>query len=179
MAQITNFTSVGTFAGKPDIQVDYLWSVFINRPRAVSDWPAGNDGMIVRARTAVIPGRSHTAIESFFLGTKQSYPGRSEYPGTFSVQFEEFQDQVVLSALNAWNQAIFDIKTGKRVSNLKKDYTTDIILTCFGTDGVELPKKIKFKNAWIQSTGDVSLSYEGNGAVKYDVTFQYDYWELV
>jgi hypothetical protein len=176
MSTLTNFTSDGVFQGKPDVQVDYLWELYIPKPRRVdSGWDASSDGMIVRVRSAVIPGFTTGTIESYFLGTKQFYPGRTDFDGTFAAQFEEFQDQKVLTAITAWKNAIFNRETGERVSNRKSDYCCDVVLTCYGTDMKPLPKKIRFVNAWIQAVGSVALSYEGSGAIKYETTFQYDY----
>jgi hypothetical protein len=81
-----------------------------------------------------------------------------------------------------WQQNIFNINpnsptmAGKSRGNSKKALVKDIYLLMLGYDGRPLTPSIKFSNAWVQQVGESALSFEDNGSVKYDVTFQYDYW---
>jgi len=173
---MANFTVAGRLKNLPDIQKQYMWELIIPSIEDLDE-----DDMIVRARNVVIPGRTITPIESFFMGTKQFFAGRTEYTGTFAVQLEEFEDQKVHTALHSWMQLIHDYDPasptagGQKVPT-KQDYIKNIVLKMYKSDQTKFEKDVVFYQAWPTSVGDATLDYTANDSVKYDVTFQFDYW---
>lgn len=183
-----NFTINGRAYKFPDIQRTFMWQMLI--PGISSVAPAAlldAEDLLVRCRSISIPQRSNEPITSNFMGTRQFFPGRADPGGgTVSMQFEDTEDMVVQRILYEWQQVIFNINpvsskgttltAGKSQRLLKRRMVKDIYLFMFSYAGVPLPKVIKFKNAWVQAVDPVELSYEGGDSVKYNVTFQYDYW---
>ena len=173
---MANFTAAGRLKDLPDIQKNYMWELFIP---SIED--LDQDDMVIRCRTASIPGRTIAPIESNFMGTKQFYPGKSKYTGNLAIQLEEFEDQKVHQALHSWMQSIFDYDpksgtAGQSKAAGKNDYSVDVTLKLYKGDGSDVDKKIRFYNCWPTSVGDAALDYAGPDSVKYDVTFQFDYW---
>jgi hypothetical protein len=149
----------------------------------VTGGKANTEDLIIRCRTASIPGRGFDSIESNFMGMKQFFPSKPTFSNTLAVTIEETEDQKVGKALYAWRQKIFDVdpaspKAGVSSGLVKRDLAKDIFLLMYRYNGSSFEKKIKFVNAWIQNVDDVGLDYAGNDAVKYSVTFQYDFWVL-
>lgn len=173
---MANFTIAGRMKNLPDIQKSYMWELFIPSIEELDQ-----DEMVLRVRNVVIPGRTITPIESFFLGTKQFFPGRTEYAGTFNFQAEEFEDQKVHKALHAWMQYLFDydpnsVTAGAQKAPGKTDVTRDVVLKMYKSDGSAMENDVVFYGSWPQAVGDAALDYTANDSVKFDVTMQYDYW---
>jgi len=171
---MANFTAEGRLGNLGDVQKVFQWELFIPSIAELD-----MDDMVLRVRNVVIPGRTIQPIESFFMGTKQFFPGRTDYPGTFSTQFEEFEDGIVFKAIDSWMQLIFDHSTaasgGKQGAPTKRDISRDVTLKMYKGDG-DLVGSVKFFNTWPQNIADSTLDYTGSDSVKFDVTWQYDFW---
>ena len=167
------FTAEGRLKNLPDIQRSYMWELFIPSIEELD-----MDEMIVRVRNVQIPGRAITPIESYFMGTKSFYPGRTEYTGTFTTNIEEFEDQKVYVALNSWQELIFNYDQGQQLAPSKNDVIRNISLIMYRANGDKMEKKIVFHNAWPQGLADATLDYTAGESVKYDVTWQYDFWRI-
>ena len=173
---MANNTIAGRLKNPPDVQKAYMWELFIPSIEELSQ-----DDMVLRIRNVVIPGRSNPIIESHFMGTKQFLPGKTEYTGSFTTNIEEFEDQFVHTALHSWMQYIFDYDpssptAGDQKGATKLDYARDMVLKMYKSDGTEMPNSIKFFGAWPQTVADATLDYTASDSVKFDVTWQYDYW---
>lgn len=183
-----NFTINERAKNYGDVQRVFMWQVLfpgINALGIADSAIAQIDDLLVRCRSVHIPDRSTEAITSYFMGTRQFFPGKtSPGPGNVSLNFEETEDQVIHKTFYEWSQHVFNTNpdagfgAGKSAGN--KDYvTTSMFLLMFRYDGVPLPRMVKFHNVWPQTVGDVALSYEGTDSVKFDITFQYDHWTHV
>lgn len=180
-----NFTIEGRSKTLPDIQRNWMWEIFIP---AISDVTQGIMGdvedLVIRARTATIPSRGNDTIDSQFMGMKQFFPGKPSFGNTFEVTIEETEDQIVHRALTSWQNLIFNISPtlatgGQSQRPLKRDVAKDIYLIMYKYNGEEIERKIRFYNAFVQNVGDVTMDYNGNEAVQYSTTFNFDFWELV
>ena len=170
---MANFTAHGRLGNLGDIQRQYMWELYIPDIAELNQ-----DDMVLRVRNVVIPGRTIAAIESSFMGTKQFFPGKTEYAGTFATQFEEFEDQKVFKAIDSWQQFIFDHGRTDNAGGSAGDksiITRTITLRMYKHDQ-SLLGEIEFYNAWPQGIADSTLDYTASDSVKFDVTWQYDFW---
>jgi len=173
-----NFTVDGRMKGLPDIQRAFMFELLIPD---IGDWI--QDDMVVRCKTAVIPSRGNTPIESVFGGMKQYYAGQPLFTSTLTVEIEEHEDQKALQSLYDWQQKIYDVnpnspRGGAQQGGGKADITRDISLKMYKYNGDNMPKSVKFYNAFIENVDDAALGYATNESVKYNVTFRFDYWLL-
>ena len=185
-ANPSNFTINGRAYKYPDVQRNFMWQLFV--PGIISVAPSAlldAEDLLVRCRSISIPQRSNEPITSNFMGTRQFFPGKADPGGgTVSVNFEDTEDMAIQRIFYEWQQNIFNINpasvttAGKSKRLSKRLLTKDMFLILYNYAGVPLPKQIRFHNAWVQNVSEVSMAYDGNEAVKYDVTFQYDYWTL-
>ena len=178
-----NFHIVGRTADIRDVQRTYNWQVQIPAPTAIAGaWPA--DDLLLRARSAAIPGITINTIESSFMGMKQHFAGNATLEHTLAIEFEEFEDQKVLSYLNEWTKAMFDTQTATdgggaiTAAEKKSDYAVDVTLDLYANNKEKLDKKITFHGCWLQNIGSVALAYGDAASVKYACTFQWDYYTL-
>ncbi len=183
-ANPSNFTINGRAYKFPDVQRTFMWQMMIPGIRRVA--PAavlGAEDLLVRCRSIGIPSKSNDPITSYFMGTRQFFPGKADPGGgTVTMNFEDTEDMAIARIFYQWGQTIFNtnptsaITAGKSKRPLKRMLSKDIYLMMFGYGGIPLPRIIRYHNAWVQNVAETQLSYDGNDSVKYDVTFQYDYW---
>jgi hypothetical protein len=162
--------------GLPDPQTQYMWELLIPN---IGDLV--QDDILLRCQTATIPSRGNQPMESMFMGMKQHFSGQPLFSHTLITEFEEREDQVVLTSLNSWQDLVFDIDPNSNTSGQskvtgKQDYTRDIKLVMYKKNGEPLPYSVVFYNAFIENIDDSALGYANNESVKYSATFRFDYW---
>lgn len=120
---------------------------------------------------------------------KQFFPGKPTFGNTLQVQFEETESQRVQNFLFGWQQRIFDLNAGhanftrKRGDNnqyITKDTSTGICdlitIKAYRFNGEELKNKYFIYNAWLQNVDEVGIDFSQNEAIKFNATFQFDFW---
>ena len=178
-------------AGFRDVQRSWLWELTIIPPKVLI-YTDSNLAyrLMVHCRSAVIPGRTQEMITSNFGGMKQYFAGKPEFPGTFAVNIEENEDMYVRKILNDWQEAIFgtsDKTANQGYSSVlsvptgqKKGLVAALLeLQLYKYDGNPTDYKFRFINGQLQGIGDVTVAYDSNESVKYDATFQYDYFDII
>ena len=186
-----DFTIEGRMKNFQDVQRNWMWQLKFVPPSFLTA-KGGSDGgtatdITLRCRSVSIPSRGNSSIESNWMGMKQFFQGKPEFGNTLSVNLEETEDQFLTRVFYQWHQQIFDIESGGGKSlqvsagnaSRKRELSTKLILAMYRYDGILMGNQVVFYNAWPQNVGDVSMSYDSNDAVKYDVTFQFDYWKLM
>lgn len=178
-----NFTVEGRLGAIADIQRNFLFELIISDVGKMTNGKIDQENLIIRTKTAAIPGRGSEEIESFFMGLSQFFPGRPTIPKKLQVSIDETEDSLVTSALYAWRQKIFDIDPASATAGYsqaanKRAMSTTAILRMYKYNGVKLPNDIVFTNLWPSECPDVELAMTGNEKVAYSVTFTYDYWLL-
>ncbi len=194
---MSNFTIEGRkLATAPDIQRTWLWEWVI--PEIGDIAPDGFDleDLIIRCRSTSIPSRGNEVIESNFMSMKQYFMGKPIIESTITTQFEEFEDQKIMQFLYSWRQAIFNIgpKESDSIDSVtklvgdpgsaalgskRKGLSKTCYLKMYAFNGDLLPYSIKFINAWPENVEGVSLDYAGGESVKYNVTWRFDFWQLI
>lgn len=171
-----------------DIQRNFLYEIsFSTAHSLITGW--GAEDITFRARSFSLPQRGNEPIESNFGAMKQYFPGKPTFGHTIQIQFEETETQGVQRFLNAWQQRIFDIDVGhadfsrKRGDNNTHITTSDttgvcdiVTITAFRFNGEKLPNKYYLYNVWLQNVDDVNIDYSQNEAIKFNATFQFDFW---
>lgn len=148
------------------------------------------DEMLLRAKTATIPGKSFGELTTEFMGSKLVYPGKATVDGDLSIQFDEFQDMKISKILHRWSNLMFnhaiddDIDatgvTGGAYSNYLKDYSATIIVDIYdSTLTHKLPISYKFRFAWPKEIASAELNMEGDSKLTRSVTFKYSTFEVI
>ncbi len=168
-----------------DIQRTYNFELDIDIPDIVfSGKIIDKESLLIRTRSAVLPGRTVEAIESYFGPTKQLFPGRINFTNTFSVQFEETEDQAIAKTLYSWQEYIMSIGSASALGSSKATKKSQIVANYMKLymykygNNTKTAKMVVFKNAWLSGFDDVSLEYSSNDSVKYNATFTFDSWTL-
>lgn len=165
---MANFGTDSLKANLTNPQREYLWEVII--PTPIGD--GNTETFQVRAQSSQIPGRRNTQIPIAYKQTAGVVvAGKLEYDHKWECTFIEGEDKKVYDALYSWQQKIVHDVAGVGVGDPL--YKTDMYIVLQTTAGGD-SLKLKLKGAWIEQVGQVALSYEADGTVKYPVTFAFD-----
>lgn len=175
-----------------DVQRNFLYEItFKTAHTLVTGWV--EEDVTLRARSFSLPQRGNEPIESNFGAMKQFFPGKPTFGNTMQVSFEETESQGVQRFLFGWQQKIFDLNVGhagfsrKRggnsggassyINNIPDSGVCDLVtIKAFRFNGEPLDNKYFLYNVWLQNVDDVNLDYSQNEAVKFNATFQFDFW---
>lgn len=180
-----NFHIEGRMKGSADILRNYNFEVLIPDISKIVTTVSNDEPLIIRAKTAAIPDRSNTPIESYFMGMTQFYPGKVTFGSTLNIEFEEGEDLIITKTLYEWQNKIFninedDVDTGHALAESKRNgQTTNIYVKMYKFNGQPIDSMIKCFNAWPTSISESPLDMRGNEAIFRSVVFQLDYWRLI
>jgi len=152
-------------------QRTYLWEVVIPNPLGGGD----SEALLLRAQSATIPGRSFGDIHVPYKNTAGfNIPGKVKYTHSWQVVFVEGEDAKIREAIVGWMQQITHDQqmVGLGDPFIKKT----VYMRLLGTDG-SVTKKIELIGAYPSDIADVSVDYESENVVKYQVTWKYDRWQ--
>ena len=139
----TNMSVWGQLANLQDLAKQYLFQVqFYFESSSPLAQILNREDLMIRARTASIPGKTFGELDTQYMGTKLLYPGKATVNGDLEIQWDEFQDGEVSIALHKWGNLLMnqgfrddiggssnDI-TGGAFSNYAPEYcaTVDLVL---------------------------------------------------
>ena len=152
------------------------------------------EDFIIKCRSASIPSKSIDTIETSYMGHKKIFPSKTTFQNQVTITYEENERMTMKRFFDDWQWTIYnsDFKSGGDVRETTKatgnagnqiysrmSYLADLQLAFYAYNGLGLEKNIMFYNCWPKEVAEVGVSYEGGGeAIKYAVTFAYDYWEI-
>lgn len=152
----------------------YLWVVVF--PKLIG----GGDGVTLatRCQSASLPGRGTSSIKIEYLGTAGfKVPGKMAMDQTWRLEFlESTQDKKTFTALYNWQQAIQSAKTG--LGGPDPAIKTDLYFQALDQQG-QTWLTIKLYGCYVESIGEISVSYGSNTSMTFPVTMSYDWWEPV
>lgn len=182
---MANFTIEGRGKKMGDIARNWLYELSIPNISDVVPTIKDEEGLVIRTRSAVIPGRTNEPIESVFMGLRQQFPGKETFSHTIEVMYEESENMYVAKALYDWKQKVFnvdpdaEIAGGSEAESKREGQSTDIFIKLYKYNHEKLDKMFRLVNCWPANVAEVTLDYTGNESIKYSVTFEFDYWVLV
>ena len=138
---MANFTLMGRAAKIADPQRTWMWELSIpNNPiNTVQE-----EDITLRCKISALPNRAIEPVETFFLGRKQLFPGRTTFTNNLVLTFEETEDLKIGLWLNAWMEKIEGLRTGVGDYKDKKDIAVDMHLLMYRTTGELMRSKIVF-----------------------------------
>lgn len=142
-----------------------------------------DEDLLVKCRSVTIPSKTVSQISTSFFGHKRNFPSKVEFSHVLDVEFEENEMQTIKVFFDNWISAIEETdfrsgdEKGKRTLSIE-DYQTPIYLSLLSYNGMKQAKNITFFNCWPTSIKDVALSYYDDAAIKYGVSFSFDFYEL-
>lgn len=165
---MANFGTDSLKANLTNPQREYLWEVLI--PTPVGD--GQTETFQIRAQSSQVPGRNNPPIKIPYKQTAGIVvAGKLQYDQSWTCTFIEGEDRKVYDALYSWQQAIVNDIAGIGIGD--PFYKTDMYIILQSVAGGDT-MRLKLKGAWVQAVGPVELTYAGQDAIRYNVTFAFD-----
>ena len=185
----------------PDLAKNFLWQAIIipeeGTPLAtLFKNLGGTEQFTLRCKKITIPERSiDSTLETHYMGSKKTYPGRTKMDGEMNLSFDEYQDFTTSNMIHSWLSLIYngdigedggDIATGfgqltgGAVSNYMKDYSSKIKITIFDST---LKNRLGYEwilyQCWPKTMSSVELNQEGQEKIQREATFFYNTYEMI
>lgn len=182
----------------PDLAKSYLFQAVIcpETGTALADMfsSIGTEQFILRLKKISIPKKTFSSpLETNYMGSKKTYPGRAEMNGSCSVEFDEFQDLLTSKMLHIWQGLLYnhtinedggDIigtgTTGGANSNYLRQYTGKIYIYLYdSTLKQKLPYYWVLYQCWPNEVNEVSLDQAGSEKIVRSCTFNYNTFQMI
>lgn len=141
---------------------------------------AGNVKVPFMCRAAQLPAATVGTINMPYFGRQVKIAGNRTF-AEWTVTVINDEDFLIRNAMEEWNNAINKFQSNVRgggATSSPSSYKSEALVTQFGKDGAEL-RTIKFTGLWCSDVQAIDLNWETEGVEEFQVTFQYDYWEVV
>jgi len=175
--------------GEP--QRDWLYMVSIISPKfSDSNLFKSNTGneLIMRAKNFTMPQKTITTVETSFYGHKQVIPIDVDYERSFSISFEESEEQFILRNFNSWLNLfdVFSDVVSQEASNyspgtasdIKSIFSSNIEFYMYRYSGEHEGVRITFYNCFPTSLGNASYGYDSTSKINFDINFSYDFFKI-
>ena len=189
----TSMSVWGKLSEMPDLAKAYLFQVmfFFDDPAMSS--LLDTEDLMIKARTASLPQKTFSELDTQYMGTKLLYPGKATISGDFEIQWDEFQDMTISKQLHQWSNLIMnqgfneDIGnngitrvTGGAYANFIDRYsaTTEILLYD-STLKELLPIKWRLYRVWPKTIANFGLDQNAENKVTRSATFSYSTFEVI
>ena len=141
----------------------------------------GIEDINLRVKNISLPSRSIEPIDTWFYGFKQSIPGRTTFSNQINLSLEENEDQDILKSIYDWLEKIQGVDPLDLFATLSsvKRYTKNMIIKLLKFNGQSTKYFIELKNVYPLSINELNLDFNSNDAIRFDVSFNYDYWRLI
>jgi hypothetical protein len=142
-----------------------------------------SEELFFRINNFNVPQRQIITTETNFLGHKQMIPLQEESVNDTSFEIEETAKQFVLTLFTYWTDFINHARSKDSYKenrpSWKKFISTDIDVYMYDYDGKYCPYRIRFYDAYPTTFGDSTFRYSNNGRCISNITFNFDWFELI
>ena len=155
----------------------------------VTGWQeAGVDGSITdwkfMCNGAVLPPSTITPATVTYMGRALQIPGNRDAAQLVTNIYND-EGMEIRAHIENWMEAINGHKTNKRKAGWEKisggadvTYTGTLEVSQLSKSTGEATRTYQFNNAWPSGTSEVALSWETNDIERFDVTWEFSYWNV-
>jgi len=131
------------------------------------------EGLTTRAQSVSIPATSNEAIEINYKSRKTYFSGRDSSSNTVSISFLDDENFTAYNYFQKWNDDLINnpVTGGGTTRAL---YTATVLIKTMAGDDETVTSTTRLLNAFPTEIGEMSMSYDTNQQVTFDVTIQYD-----
>ena len=145
---------------------------------STSDWHFMCNG-------AVLPPSTITPATVTYMGRALQIPGNRDAAQLVTNIYND-EDMEIRANIENWMEKINGHKSNKRHSDFVKiaggatsTYTGTLTVSQLSKTDMKPTRTYQFNNAWPSGTSEVALSWETNEIERYDVTWEFSYWNVV
>ena len=183
---MANF-SIDTFTSKLN-QGGALASLFectVTGWAGVGDVSGAQDQWRFMCNGAVLPPSTITPATVTYMGRAMQIPGNRDAAQLVTNIYND-ENMEIRAVVENWMEKINGHKTNKRDQDFVKiagapnsSYTGTLTVSQLSKSTGDPTRTYRFNNAWPSGTSEVALSWETNDIERYDVTWEFSYWNVV
>ena len=145
---------------------------------STTDW-------IFMCNGATLPPSTITPATVTYMGRALQIPGNRDAAQLVTNIYND-ENMEIRAHVENWMEAINGHKTNKRKSGWEKiagvpnsSYTGTLQVSQLSKTDGSPTRTYQFNNAWPSGTSEVALSWETNEIERFDVTWEFSYWNVV
>ena len=183
---MANF-SIDTFTSKLN-QGGALASLFectVTGWAGVGDVSGAHDQWRFMCNGAVLPPSTITPATVTYMGRALQIPGNRDAAQLVTNIYND-EGMEIRAHIENWMEAINGHKSNKRKAGWEKisggadvTYTGTLEVSQLSKSTGEATRTYQFNNAWPSGTSEVALSWETNDIERFDVTWEFSYWNVI
>jgi hypothetical protein len=134
---------------------------------------------------AVLPPSTITPATVTYMGRALQIPGNRDAAQLVTNIYND-EDMEIRATIENWMEKINGHKTNQRDSGFKtiagtpdSSYTGTLTVSQLSKDSMEPTRTYQFNNVWPSGTSEIALSWETNEIERFDVTWEFSYWNVV
>ena len=134
---------------------------------------------------AILPPSTITPATVTYMGRALQIPGNRD-AAELTTNIYNDEDMEIRATIENWMEAINGHKTNQRNSNFKtiagtpgSSYTATMTVSQLSKDTMLPTRTYQFNNVWPSGTSEIALSWETNDIERFDVTWEFSYWDVV
>ena len=183
---MANF-SIDTFTSKLN-QGGALASLFectVTGWSGIADVEGSQNQWIFMCNGATLPPSTITPATVTYMGRALQIPGNRDAAQLVTNIYND-EDMEIRAVIENWMEKINGHKSNKRDSKFVKiaggdtsTYTGTLTVSQLSKDAMLPTRSYQFNNCWPSGTSEVAHSRETNEIERFDVTWQFSYWNVV
>ena len=151
----------------------------------ISDVAGSHNQWIFMCNGAILPPSTITPATVTYMGRALQIPGNRDAAELVTNIYND-EDMEIRATIENWMEKINGHKTNQRDSAFKtiagtpgSSYTGTMTVSQLSKDTMKPTRTYQFNNCWPSGTSEVALGWETNEIEKYDVTWQFSYWNVI
>ena len=177
---IDTFTSELTKGGA----LASLFQCTVKNWAGVADVDGADGDFIFMCNGATLPPSTITPATVTYMGRALQIPGNRDAAQLVTNIYND-ENMEIRATIENWMEKINGHKTNKRDTAFKtiagtpgSSYTGTMTVSQLSKDTMKPTRTYQFNNVWPSGTGEVALSWETNEIERYDVTWEFSYWNV-
>jgi len=130
------------------------------------------------------PASTITAATVTYMGRALQIPGNRDAAQLVTNIYND-ENMEIRATIENWMEKISGHRTNKRDSAFKtiagtpgSSYTGTMTVSQLSKDTMKPTRTYQFNNVWPSGTSEIALSWETNEIERYDVTWEFSYWNV-
>ena len=151
----------------------------------ISDVEGSQNQWIFMCNGATLPPSTITPATVTYMGRALQIPGNRDAAQLVTNIYND-EGMEIRAHIENWMEAINGHKTNKRKAGWEKisggadvTYTGTLEVSQLSKSTGEATRTYQFNNAWPSGTTEVALSWETNDIERFDVTWEFSYWNVI
>ena len=150
----------------------------------ISDVDGSQNQWIFMCNGATLPPSTITPATVTYMGRALQIPGNRDAAQLVTNIYND-ENMEIRATIENWMEKISGHRTNKRDSAFKtiagtpgSSYTGTMTVSQLSKDTMKPTRTYQFNNVWPSGTSEVALSWETNEIERFDVTWEFSYWNV-